>query len=251
MPESQSLVTVIIPAFHAEPFITRALLSVTSQTYQNYEVVIVADEAYFDKTPRICAELLESVGKYYFIVSRQEKTSPANARNLALHHAQGKYVAFLDADDEWRPHHLENAVKTLERNPDVRIYYAKCMNHADGIATDAYGFPVEVINDCCPAPHSTVVIRNPPLFRFDERLRGADDWGFLIDHYRAGERFYFNPEIESYYYVHGGNLTAYSGQWCRQELMVFWYRGPYCKIMSLIPNAVKEWFREKVRGIIG
>ena len=247
MPLNHPLVTVIIPAYHAEFLIARALLSIEAQTYRNIEVLVVIDDFGHDKTLDIVRSIFPESHPFLSTV----KTSPARARNLALSLVKSKYVAFLDADDEWRPHHLENAVKTLERNPDVRIYYAKCMNHADGIATDAYGFPVEVINDCCPAPHSTVVIRNPPLFRFDERLRGADDWGFLIDHYRAGERFYFNPEIESYYYVHGGNLTAYSGRWYRQELMVFWYRGPYRKIMSLIPNAVKEWFREKVRGIIG
>ena len=247
MPLNHPLVTVIIPAYHAEFLIARALLSIEAQTYRNIEVLVVIDDFGHDKTLDIVRSIFPESHPFLSTV----KTSPARARNLALSLVKSKYVAFLDADDEWRPHHLENAVKTLERNPDVRIYYAKCMNHADGIATDAYGFPVEVINDCCPAPHSTVVIRNPPLFRFDERLRGADDWGFLIDHYRAGERFYFNPEIESYYYVHGGNLTAYSGRCYRQELMVFWYRGPYRKIMSLIPNAVKEWFREKVRGIIG
>ena len=247
MPLNHPLVTVIIPAYHAEFLIARALLSIEAQTYRNIEVLVVIDDFGHDKTLDIVRSIFPESHPFLSTV----KTSPARARNLALSLVKSKYVAFLDADDEWRPHHLENAVKTLERNPDVRIYYAKCMNHEDGIATDAYGFPVEVINDCCPAPHSTVVIRNPPLFRFDERLRGADDWGFLIDHYRAGERFYFNPEIESYYYVHGGNLTAYSGRWYRQELMVFWYRGPYRKIMSLIPNAVKEWFREKVRGIIG
>ena len=247
MPLNHPLVTVIIPAYHAEFLIARALLSIEAQTYRNIEVLVVIDDFGHDKTLDIVRSIFPESHPFLSIV----KTSPARARNVALSLVKSKYVAFLDADDEWRPHHLENAVKTLERNPDVRIYYAKCMNHAHGIATDAYGFPVEVINDCCPAPHSTVVIRNPPLFRFDERLRGADDWGFLIDHYRAGERFYFNPEIESYYYVHGGNLTAYSGRWYRQELMVFWYRGPYRKIMSLIPNAVKEWFREKVRGIIG
>ena len=247
MPSEQPLVTVVIPAYHAESLITRALLSIKAQTYRNIEVLVVIDDFGHDKTLDIVQSIFPESHPFLSIV----KTSPARARNVALSLVKSKYVAFLDADDEWRPRHLENAVKVLEHNSDVRIYYAKCMNHADGIATDAYGFPVEVINDCCPAPHSTVVIRNPPLFRFDERLRGADDWGFLIDHYRAGERFYFNPEIESYYYVHGGNLTAYSGQWYRQELMVFWYRGPCCKIMSLIPNAVKEWFREKVRGIIG
>ena len=247
MPLNHPLVTVIIPAYHAEFLIARALLSIEAQTYRNIEVLVVIDDFGHDKTLDIVRSIFPESHPFLSTV----KTSPARARNLALSLVKSKYVAFLDADDEWRPHHLENAVKTLERNPDVRIYYAKCMNHAGGIATDAYGFPVEVINDCCPAPHSTVVIRNPPLFRFDERLQGADDWGFLIDHYRAGERFYFNPEIESYYYVHGGNLTAYSGRCYRQELMVFWYRGPYRKIMSLIPNAVKEWFREKARGIIG
>lgn len=249
MPENQPLVTVIIPAYHAESLITRALLSIKAQTFPQNEiqVVCIVDDADYDRTPRIVREMFPDA----FVVQSSEKTTPASARNFALSLAKSKYVAFLDADDEWRPHHLENAVKTLERDPDIRIYYAKCMNHSNDTATDAYGFPVEVINDCCPAPHSTVVIRNPPLFRFDERLRGADDWGFLIDHYRAGERFYFNPEIESYYYVHGGNLTAYSGRWRRQELMVFWYRGPCRKIISLTPNAVKEWFREKVRGIIG
>jgi hypothetical protein len=93
------------------------------------------------------------------------------------------------------------------------------------------------------------VCRNPPKARFDECLRGADDWKWFIDNYEAGSRFYFNPEIESYYHIHGGNLTGCSGRWHRQEMAVFWYARHYRHALSLLPLAIREWLWERVRKI--
>lgn len=230
------LVSVIIPAYHAEKFIGRALMSVRDQTLQDLEVICVIDDYRHDQTLDICKSL-DYNGFCYLV--KLKKSSPANARNRAIREAaRGKYLAFLDADDEWRPDHLASAVRTFEQNPDAQVYYAKCVNFLGDEPVSFHGHPIDTIRDFCPAPFSTVVTVNPPPALFDERLDAADDWKWLLEMYGKGVRILFNPIIESYYYTHGNNLTSCSRKWAWQEFMVWWSLGEYRKALPRLPAAL-------------
>src|SRR5215212_10925703 len=98
------LVSVIIPAYNAGRTITAAVGSVLAQTFRDYEIV-VADDGSTDDTGQCVARFGERV-----TYLRQDNAGPASARNLALRHATGKYVAFLDADDVWLPRKLERQI---------------------------------------------------------------------------------------------------------------------------------------------
>lgn len=109
------LVSVIIPVYNAEKFIARALDSVLAQTYQELEVILVDDRS-TDKSAQIiekyAAEHTEI--KYHL---QEKNMGAAVARNTALELARGRYVAFLDSDDEWYSEKIEAQLKLLkERN---------------------------------------------------------------------------------------------------------------------------------------
>ena len=113
------LVSVVIATFNSEQTIARALKSVQCQTYSNLEVII-ADDASTDET-RACVEAF-SDGRISFLPSSAlENKGPADARNRALKKASGKYVAFLDSDDEWFQEKIARQVAYLEAHPDCSI----------------------------------------------------------------------------------------------------------------------------------
>lgn len=90
-------VSIIIPAYNAEDYIGDAVDSALAQTHQDREVIVV-DDSSTDDTPLV----LKGYGDR-IIVHRQANTGVAGARNAGVQLASGSWVAFLDADDVWRP----------------------------------------------------------------------------------------------------------------------------------------------------
>ena len=121
MHSAQTLVSVIIPAYNAEQTIQRTLVSVTSQSYKNMEIIIV-DDGSTDGTADILAKLASSERRV--TVFRQANEGVAAARNQGIIRAKGEYIAPLDADDIWHPTKIEKQVNLIEKNPRVGLVYA-------------------------------------------------------------------------------------------------------------------------------
>ncbi|MFC4439732.1 MULTISPECIES: glycosyltransferase family 2 protein [Natrialbaceae] len=106
-----ALVSVIIPTYNREETVSRAIDSVLAQTVENVEVVVV-DDGSTDDTE----DVLESYDDERLRPVYHETNQGANvARNTGIEHARGKYVAFLDSDDEWRSEKLEAQLDLLEK----------------------------------------------------------------------------------------------------------------------------------------
>ncbi|HMS62799.1 MAG TPA: glycosyltransferase family A protein [Solirubrobacteraceae bacterium] len=102
-------VSVIIPAFNAGATMAATIGSVVAQTFQDWEVV-VGDDASTDDT----AQLARAIDPRVIAVTAERNGGPAAARNLAIEHASGELLAFLDADDLWMPDFLERQVANLD-----------------------------------------------------------------------------------------------------------------------------------------
>ncbi len=113
------LVSVVIPAYNVAPYIGASLDSVLSQTYGNYEIVVVNDASTDDTERRLAPYLALPCVSYL----RQPQSGPSAARNAGLRLAKGELVAFLDADDLWLPRHLAEAVALFERQQDAGVVH--------------------------------------------------------------------------------------------------------------------------------
>lgn len=111
------LVSVIIPAYNAEKYIRVAVESVLSQTYKNYEIIVV-DDGSTDDTPQIVQQFGEAV-RYV----RQPNQGLSSARNTAIRKSSAEIIALLDADDLWEPNYLEIMIDLFERNPHMGGVY--------------------------------------------------------------------------------------------------------------------------------
>lgn len=110
MQNNDTFISVIIPVYNVENYISACLDSVLRQNYRDYEIVVVDDESQ-DKTLQIVEKYAEN--NENIVVLKTEHGGQAKARNLGMQHASGQYITFLDGDDYWEGEHLEKLCDIL------------------------------------------------------------------------------------------------------------------------------------------
>jgi len=121
---NKPLVSVIIIFLNAERFIREAIESVFKQTYDNWELFFV-DDGSTDASKEIVLKYTKQYSKsiYYLEHDGHENRGMSASRNLGIRNSNGEYITFLDADDVWLPHKLEQAVNVLEVTPEAALVY--------------------------------------------------------------------------------------------------------------------------------
>ena len=105
------LVSVIMPSYNSEHFIAESIKSVQSQTYGDWELLIV-DDCSKDGTIAV-AEAIAKDDPRIHVFSNEHNSGAACSRNHALREAKGDWVAFLDSDDQWTIHKLRRQMAFL------------------------------------------------------------------------------------------------------------------------------------------
>lgn len=119
------MVSVIIPAYKCENYISDAVRGVLQQSYDNLEVIVV-DGSPDESTRRALARYRQQIRYLY-----QEPRGVAAARNLGISCAQGDLIAFQDADDLWLPDKLELQVRAFEQYSDVALVFTETVTFDD------------------------------------------------------------------------------------------------------------------------
>lgn len=118
------LVSIIMPSYNTAKFIAESIQSVIAQTYKDWELIIV-DDCSPDNTDDVIKHFLtDSRIKY---LKNKENSGAAESRNRALRDAKGKWIAFLDSDDLWKPEKLEKQIEFMEKNN----YHFSYTNYAE------------------------------------------------------------------------------------------------------------------------
>lgn len=115
------LVSVITPSYNCENTISKTIESVINQSFSNWEMIIV-DDCSSDSTRDIVRNYTDNDSRIK-LVERQWNAGPAIARNVAIENAQGRYIAFLDSDDQWLNHKLEKQILFMQEN-DIELSYS-------------------------------------------------------------------------------------------------------------------------------
>ncbi|MDO4334381.1 MAG: glycosyltransferase family 2 protein [Bacteroidales bacterium] len=113
------LVSIVTPTWNCGRFIAETIESVLNQTYQNWEMLIV-DDCSTDNTKEVVAKYNDPRIKYHCL---EKNSGAAVARNTALRMAKGRWIAFLDSDDLWKPEKLERQLKFMVDNGYAFTYH--------------------------------------------------------------------------------------------------------------------------------
>jgi teichuronic acid biosynthesis glycosyltransferase TuaG len=222
MPYENADVSVIMPALNAAATIKLALESVAAQSLAPREVVVIDDGSNDGtyKTALSCAALLGAIELHVY---QQDNRGAGAARNRAIQTAAGRYIAFLDADDEWLPTKLERSLPYFS-NPDVVLVSHNNLHLEAG---------TETVNDSARRYRQakvpfvglyrkgfigtcTVVARRDAVLGaggFDPDLRSAQDFDLWLAMLAPpATRFVVFDEALSRYHVTKGNITSHTGR---------------------------------------
>lgn len=180
------LISIVIPLYNKESSILKTIQSVISQTYTDYELIVVNDGSTDNGT-----KIVENYPDTRINLINKENGGVCSARNRGIQEAKGEYIALLDADDLWNVKYLEEQVKMMNDFQDAAMWsinYAETRNGKivrrvptglpDGYRgyVEHYFEMPERVSDLFH-PSSTVVRREvfDKVGLFDERIKYAED----------------------------------------------------------------------------
>ncbi len=229
--KSNPLVSIFIPAYNAGQFLTQAIESVLSQTYSNYELIII-DDCSTDNTADILKQYQShsSVRIYHNPVN----TGMAPNWNIGLSKCRGELVAKLDADDFYEPDYLETMVEFFRNNETVGLLFSGLnliypddrrepeMRFLRSWVRDRASFLPRLLQSCI-IRSPTVCVRRACYERlggFVEQMRLHADWEMWVRiaaNYPVG---YVARRLANYRTSYGQNTTAQSitNGWSMQDL---------------------------------
>jgi glycosyltransferase involved in cell wall biosynthesis len=160
--------SVIIPTYNRAGFLPAVVESLRRSRASGLEILIV-DDGSSDNTEAVATALGDPV-RYI----RQANAGPAAARNHGFGLSKGRYIAFVDSDDEWLPGAAEGLIEQLDRQPDVDVLFteARMGNHQDGFVSwidVAGGTPFAELAARMREPGLRVLERRPLFRRMAER----------------------------------------------------------------------------------
>jgi len=186
--------SVVIPVYNRAALLRETLQSVLLQTEQDFEIVVV-DDGSSDDPGRTVGEFADP--RIVFV--RQENKGGGAARNTGIAAARGRYVAFLDSDDRFLPHHLAAMRRLLENAPGTAGYARIIADRGAGRTTlkppralrAGEDMATYLLCDRGFLPTSTIVVEVSlaRAVRFHENLPAAEDTDFAIRAALMGARF--------------------------------------------------------------
>ena len=122
------LISIVIPTKNRLAFLKRALNSVYEQTYKNKEIIVIDDGSTDDTT--VFLNIEQNSGKIKFY-RNEVSVGGGEARNIGIRNAKGKFIAFLDDDDEWFPTKLEKQLPLFSDSEIGLVYSGLEINYSD------------------------------------------------------------------------------------------------------------------------
>jgi glycosyltransferase involved in cell wall biosynthesis len=237
-------VSVIIPVCNAEEYIAEAIDSVLAQSCANVECIVI-DDGSTDRT----AEIVRGYGERVSYI-HQANAERSAARNNGIAHASGKYVSFLDADDQLLPDKLTEQAAFLEVHPEYDVVYSRVKYFKKNGKRNYYVVKrVTPTGDIVPFLINTnFITMNSPLIRrgavervggFDVSLCRYEDWDFFLRLSLTGSRFGFMDATHALCRMHGMNTVKDALRMFEAKLSVA------CKIAGRFGNELRA------RGIDG
>lgn len=209
-------VSVIIPCFNSSPILSRALDSLVSQEFTDFDVIVVDDGS------RDFSDLALVVDKYKSLLNIQliglsENRGAPTARNVGVKTSNSEFIAFLDSDDIWHAckllvqlsemRRLNATISAHDYIDNIHSYEWPAIHHSKIKSHDVSLFRFSFGN---PFSTPTVMVKRTGFIAFDERFRVVDDYRCWIQNVQNGRAIYIEQNMAAGFKpaIGGGGLTA-------------------------------------------
>ncbi len=200
------LISVVIPCYNQGKYLDEAVDSVLNQTYENIEIIIVNDGS----TDEFTNELLSAYERPKTRVVHTENQGLAEARNVGIRNAKGKYILPLDADDKVAERYCEDAVGVLEGDKGIGIVY--CEAEYFGDKQGKINLPDYSLKNIL----TRNIIFCTAFFRYedwkntagyDPKMKyGNEDWDFWLSLIEKGVTIYKIPKTYFFYRIKSSSM---------------------------------------------
>ena len=208
---TDGLVSIITPCFNGARYIGETIDSVLSQTYSNWEMIIV-DDGSKDNSAEIIKDYLDKRIQYHY----QENAGSAAARNNGIRKAQGQYIALLDADDLWYPQFLEKQIAFLHEKKAICVACAYGHINSDSLTIHKLTQvkPIITVKDmrrmnqigCLTGLYDCS--KYGKIFLKEELKSMRDDYAYWYDIVSLEGKAYGNQEVLAEYRVLNSSTTG-------------------------------------------
>ncbi|MFQ5714308.1 MAG: glycosyltransferase family 2 protein [Candidatus Scalinduaceae bacterium] len=220
-------ISVIIHTYNNEKFIGETIKSVLSQTYKDYEIIVV-DDGSTDNTRAALLPYMDKIRYYY-----KENGGIASAKNAGIKLSKAKFIAFFDHDDLWVPDKLKMQMEYFNKNPQAGLVYSKYTTFRDGkkLRTKPKkgysGWIFAKLLSKSIIQTSTVMVKKECLDAigpFDESFALADEYDLFLRIARKFQCGFIDKELTKYR-VHNSNASKNDFLFDKENLRV--YRSVY------------------------
>jgi len=213
-PKNNPIVSIIVPSYNRADFLPRAIKSILSQAFKDFEVIVV-DDCSTDNTREVVSSFNDERIRY---IRHDSNKGAGAARNTGIKDAKASYIAFLDSDDEWLPEKLGEQINRIQSLPNkVGVVYCnrnviieKTGRIKNIPIPRARGNAHAEILRYCALPSCSTLIRKICFEKvgfFDETLPCLEDWEMWM---RVSKHYEVDliQKVLAKSYIHGEQLTT-------------------------------------------
>ncbi|MWB94507.1 glycosyltransferase [Flavobacterium sp. GA093] len=209
---NQTLISVIVPCYKQAQFLPETLQSVLSQTYTNWECIIV-DDGSPDNTYEVAQEWCDKDERFKYL--KKENGGLPSARNAGIKISHGSYILPLDSDDKIHSAYLENIIKAFSKNPEIELVTSRIQFFGasdDELKLPNYNYKKLLVRNCfvCSSAFKKSSWENAG--GYDENMKSFEDWEFWIRILNEKSQVYKIPELMFIYRKHNNGSLSNSFQ---------------------------------------
>ena len=282
------LISIVVPIYHAEGFVDNIIRDVLSQTYQNWELLLVSNGDKREKQEEICRQYAQQDQRIKLFINEQAGTS--RARNKGVENATGRWLTFLDVDDRISPSHLQNYMDAVTDDVDMIIggftelsptgketifelerhnscqeggaffeYISSIHTYIQGMTWNKF-YKAEVLNKSGIRFHEDIVhiediVFNYEMFLYCRSIKTIPMTGYRYIRYSDSTTGRFTPSFEKSFgvlrclYREICKLAGYSDDKTNQILLRRKYSETYIFIINLFRRDCPICFKDKVKHV--
>ncbi len=246
------VVSIVTCAYNAANYIDETIDSVLAQSMTEYELIIVNDGS-TDHT----AKIVKSYSDPRIVLLEQENGGPAAARNTAIQHASGRYLAILDSDDLWMPNYLESMLAIFKADekidfafPNAEFFGDPSWNGKKFMDTNPSTLPItldKLLSNECNVFISSMFKREiiAKVGEFDTKLKGSEDLDLWLRICQSGNQMTFTAEVLAKYRKRPDSLSSGSENFYRNVIAAIVKLQSNTNLTNKQQELAKEFIRQK------